>query len=145
MGLFSKFKELNQQSKETDISKMKFQHYTGLMGAIPQNFADKSLPICPMCKKSSLWSLHVSQKIVTRFPVIKQENTYHIKCEHCGMIMHTVMHQIGNDTPHEMTKPSPRDNVTMMTIDVVGNQAENFELAGKEMSIWEINQLAEKK
>jgi hypothetical protein len=32
-----------------------------------------------------------------------------------------------------------------MTIDVVGDKAENFDLAGKEMSIWELNQLAEGK
>lgn len=32
----------------------------------------------------------------------------------------------------------------MMTIDVVGDKAENFDLVGKEMSVWELNQLAEK-
>ncbi len=70
---------------------------------------------------------------------------YHVKCEHCGMVMHTVIHQVGDNMPHEVTSPSPRNNITMMTIDVVGDKAENFDLAGKEMSIWELNQLAEEK
>ncbi len=145
MGLFDKFKEITEQNKETDISKMKFERYTGFMGRIPQNFVDKSLPVCPICNQSSLWLLHIAQKQVKLFPVQKKDLTYYVKCEHCGMVMHTVIHQIGDNTPHEVTSPSPRNNITMMTIDVVGGNAENFDLAGKEMSIWELNQLAERK
>ncbi len=59
--------------------------------------------------------------------------------------MHTVFHQIGDKSAPFLANPSPRDNMTMMTIDVVGDKAENFGLAGKEMSIWELNQLAEGK
>ena len=145
MGLFDKFKEINEQNKETDISKMKFERFTGLVGCMPQNFVDKSIPVCPMCKLSSPWILHVAQKFVKLFPVQKQDHTYHVKCEHCGMVMHTVIHQIGDNMPHEVTSPSPRNNITMMTIDVVGDKAEYFDLAGKEMSILELYQLAEGK
>ena len=145
MGLFNKFKEINEQNNESDISKMKFERFTGLVGATPQHFVDNSLPVCPMCGKEKPWLLHVSTKIVKLFPVAKNDHTYHLKCEGCGMVMHTVAHEVGENMPHEVTHPSPRDNITMMTFDVLGDKAENFDLAGKEMSIWEINQMAQSK
>lgn len=144
MGIFSKFKEINEQNNETDISKMKFERFTGLVGCMPQKFADVSIPKCPMCKKEKPWLLHISTKIVKMFPVAKQDHIYHLKCEGCGMIMHTVAHEIGENFPHEIKNPSPRNNVTMMTFDVLGDKAEDFSLAGKEKSIWEINQMTDK-
>lgn len=138
---FDKIEEMNKQNEETDISKMKFWRSTGLVGCVPQKFADTSIPVCPMCKQSSMWTLHNAGKILKMFPITKQEDTLHIKCEHCGLVMHTVFHIVNGNEPDELTNPSPRNNITMMTIDVVGNKAENFDLAGKEMSIWELNQL----
>ena len=64
-------------------------------------------------------------------------------CTSCGMVMHTVYQQVGDSSAPFLANPPPRDNVTMMTFDVLGDKAENFDLAGKEMSIWEINQMAE--
>lgn len=145
MGLFDKLKEINEQNKETDVSKMKFERFTGLVGCLPQAFANKSLPVCPMCGKETPWLLHVATKIVKMFPIAKQDHTYHLKCEECGLVMHTTVHEVGENMPHEVRNPSPRNNITMMTFDVLGDRAENFELAGKEMSIWEINQMAENK
>ena len=145
MGLFDKFKNIMAQNNETDITKMEFERYNGLVGSVPQNFVDKSLPMCPMCQKQKPWLLHISSKITKMFPIAITEHTYHIKCEGCGLIMHTTVIDRDNKMPHEVNCPSPRDNITMLTFDVLGTEAKDFELAGKEKSIWEINQMSENK
>ncbi len=145
MGLFGGLKKAIENAGETDISKLDFKRYDGFAGSIVQRFADTSIPTCPICGKNPHWLLHQSQKIVSIFPIAKQDNYYFLRCDSCGMTMHTVFHQIGDKSAPFLSNPSPRDNMTMMTIDVVGDKAENFDMAGKEMSIWELNQLAEGK
>ncbi|MBO5745458.1 MAG: hypothetical protein J6S13_00020 [Clostridia bacterium] len=144
MGLFDKFKKIMDQNNETDITKMEFVRYDGFVGSVPQNFVDKSLPMCPMCHKQKPWLLHISSKMTKMFPVAITEHTYHIKCDGCGLIMHTTAIERDNNMPHEVKSPSPRDNITVLTFDVLGSEAKDFELAGKQKSIWEVNQMAEK-
>lgn len=145
MGIFSELKKTIDNASETDISKMDFKRYDGFTGSLFQAFADKSIPSCPICGQNPHWLLHQSQKVVGIFPITKQDNYYYLRCDSCGMTMHTIYHQIGDKSAPFLYNPSPRDNVTMMTIDVVGDKANNYDLAGKELSIWELNQLAQTK
>lgn len=145
MGLFSGFKKALSDAAETDVSKLDFKRYDGFAGSTVQRFADVSVPTCPICGNNPHWLLHQSQKVVSIFPISKADNYYFLRCDSCGMTMHTVFHQIGDHSAPFLANPSPRDNMTMMTIDVVGNSATDFSLAGKEMSIWELNQLADNK
>ena len=145
MGLFSNLKKAIDNASETEVSKLDFRRYDGFAGSIPQRFADVSIPRCPICGGNPHWLIHQSQKIVKMFPIAIQDEYYFLKCDACGMVMHTVYQQVGDRSAPFLSNPSPRDNITMMTFDVLGDKAENFELAGKELSIWEINQMAEKK
>ena len=141
MGLFSKLKEIKEQNKETDITKMKFEHFTGFVGSTPQNFVNKSFPVCPVCKQNASWGVHVAQKYLKVFPTSKEEHTYHVKCDHCGMVMHTAVYFINAQPAYEVANPTPMDNVSVMTIDSVGDRAECADLVGKQMTIWQLNQL----
>ena len=143
MGLFKRVKKAIEDAGETEVSKLEFKRYDGFAGSVVQRFADNSVPVCPICGNNPHWLLHQSQKVVKIFPVAIQDNYYFLKCDSCGMVMHTVYQQVGDRSAPFLANPSPRDNVTMMTFDVLGDKAENFDLAGKEMSIWEINQMAE--
>lgn len=145
MGFFSDIKKTLDSARETDISKMDFARCDGFAGALVQRFADQSIPVCPMCGGNPHWLLHVAQKTVKIFPLTVEDHYYHLKCDSCGLILHTVFQTTGDQKVPFLYNPSPRDNMTMMTFDVVGNRAEDFSMAGKEMSIWEINQLAESK
>ncbi len=145
MGIFGDLKKAIESESETDISKMSFKRCDGFVGAAIQRFADVSLPTCPICGNNPHWLLHTAHKTVGTFPIVKKDAYYFLRCDSCGLTMHTVYREIGDRTAPFLLNPSPRDNTTMMTIDVVGDKAENFDLAGKELSIWEINQLAEKK
>lgn len=145
MGFFKDLKQTLKDSKETDVSKMKFRRCDGFAGSAVQRFADVSVPVCPICGKNPHWLVNRNFKTVKTFPVLVQESKTYLKCDSCGMIMHETHREMNSETPSIFINPSPRDNITMMTFDVLGDQAENFDLAGKSMSIWEINQMAEKK
>lgn len=145
MGFFKNLKKAMNDQKETDVSKMNFQRYDGFAGSAVQKFADVSVPVCPICGKNPHWLVHINFKTLKTFPVLVRERNTHLKCDSCGMIMHNTVREENGEMPAIFIKPSPRDNITTMTFDVLGDQAENFDLAGKEMTIWEINQMAEKK
>jgi len=144
VGLFDNLKKSMGISGETEVSKLDFKRFDGFAGSAVQRFADISIPVCPICRNNPRWQLHVSQKTVKMFPLVTKDFYYFLKCSDCNMVMHTTYRQVGDNTPRFMFSPSPRDNMTMMKFDVLGDKTENFELAGKEMSIWEINQMAEK-
>lgn len=145
MGLFGNIKQALEQEQITDIDKMEFKRISGFASAAIQNFADKSLPFCPICKKDPLWEIHVANKTTSIFPIQEQRSIYHIKCQKCGAIMHVEYDRIGNSMPPFLLHPSPDDNQTMMIIDVVGSKAGNFDLAGKRYSILELNNLHDNK
>lgn len=144
MGLFSKMKEINAQNKETDIEKMKFERFTGFVGSLPQRFVDNAIPACPMCNQQKPWLLHVASKMEKMFPVAQQRHTYHLKCENCGMVMHTSFIETKDSMPREITSPSAADSTTIMTIDNIGNKSDKSEYVGKQLSVLEVNRLTNK-
>lgn len=145
MGLVDSVQKAFDDAAETDISKIDFKRYDGFAGSIVQKFADTSIPVCPMCGNNPHWLLHQSQKVVSIFPIPKQDNYYFLRCESCGLTMHTLFHQVGDSHAPFLYNASPNDNTTIMRFDAGGNRAINNGPTGRQMTIMEINQWAASK
>ena len=143
MGFFSEMSKLSKQGKVTDIAEMEFTRPKGFSGQGFLAFEEEGMPNCPMCQKFHPWLTHVAMLNKGTMILPKQDLIYHIKCDGCGFIMHTTHHKIGTNTdlPRFMSNPSKKDNVTVMTVDVVGDKATDLSMAGKEFTVAELNEM----
>ena len=120
---------------------MSFKRMEGFSGSIPQKFIDTRVPKCPMCGTTNPhWSLD---------QIFGMVNRYLFKCEQCECILSATMPDVTgvSRTPLStfgLLKMASGKKVSTiyMKIDHVGKmQTTNFH-QGKEISLEEINDMA---
>lgn len=131
---------------------MPFKRMDGFVGSVPQKFADQRIPKCPMCGTNNPhWS--IDERMGKMFSLNPEENAhkYLFKCEQCGCILRVpVTDVVGvgrsallswQGVAKKMHGKETR--AIYVTVEDVGNAQTTQMYKEKEMTLEEINALAQ--
>ncbi len=126
---------------------MAFQRYDGYAGSVPQQFVDRSIPICPFCGTSHPhWGVDISIEF-------KIDGTqYRYMCEQCHGVLETNANDVTGQSSNPFTATGLRkmfagkkSNTVYIRVVSAGNNGELKECVGKEYTLEDINQMAYQK
>lgn len=130
---------------------MEFKRMDGFTGSVPQKFADTQIPKCPMCKTNNPhWALRQQRGKMMSLNPEENANKYLLKCEQCGCILKVpVTDVVGVGRSALLSwqgvakKMHGKDTKTIyVTIEDIGDIEKDASHLGKEMSLEDINKLA---
>ena len=131
--------------------KMAFKRMEGFVGSIPQKFADNRIPKCPMCGTDNPhWS--IDERMGKMFTLNPEDNAhkYLFKCEQCGCILRVPVTDVMGTGRSVLSwqglakKVHGKETKSIyVAIENVGNAQSNQEYKEKEMTLEEINALAQ--
>jgi hypothetical protein len=120
---------------------MAFKRFDGFAGSIPQRFADKSIPVCPICGTSSpRWLINMQMKFLA--------NRYLFKCSNCKAILSatvidvTRLDKLPIPTFKVVKAMSNKNNKIMVKIDSVGDIKTKSNYKDKVFSLDKLNEIA---
>ena len=131
---------------------MAFKRMEGFAGSVPQKFADQKIPKCPMCGTSNPhWSLDEERGKMMSFDPEENAHKYLFKCEQCECILKVpVTDVVGIGRSALLSwqglakKAHGKDTRAIyVTIKEVGKMQTTELYKGKEMTLDEVNALAE--
>ncbi|MCD7947549.1 MAG: hypothetical protein LUG13_04525 [Oscillospiraceae bacterium] len=130
---------------------MAFKRMEGFTGSIPQKFADERIPKCPVCKTDHPhWALDQEKGKTFSFDPEQNAHKYLLKCEQCGCIIRTPVTDVvgvGRSSLlswQGVAKKMRGKDVTAIYVAIVdtGNSSDMEAYKGKEMTLDELNELA---
>ena len=124
---------------------MAFRRMEGFIGSVPQKFIDTRVPKCPMCGTNNPhWS--ISQKMG-----FLKLNRYPFKCEQCSCILSATVADVTGFARTPLTSvglakalSGKKAGTIYMKIEDAGKAQTTKIHEGKELSLEEINAMAEK-
>lgn len=125
---------------------MAFKRMEGFAGSVPQRFIDNNVPKCPMCGSAKPhWAIDMKMQMKL------EGNLYLFQCEECGCVITATVPDVTgfNNTMLTTTglikKLSGKKNgIIYMKIRDVGSAQATKMYEGKEMTLQEVNELADK-
>lgn len=123
---------------------MGFKRMEGFAGSIPQKFIDNNVLKCPMCGTNNPhWSIDMKMQMKL------EGNLYLFKCEQCNSILSAPVPDVTGFNNTMLTTTGlikrlsgKKNGVIYMKIQDVGNAQTTKIYEGKEMTLQEINDLA---
>jgi hypothetical protein len=111
---------------------MKFKRSTGLLDSGPRKWIDldKRLPVCPLCKKPSLWETATS----IEFP---NPNRIHFRCPNCMAVFSTSVYVV-----QKWLGLASAVTPQTMRIETVGNNTNLEQLVGQEQPLTTLQEWA---
>jgi len=131
---------------------MSFKRMDGFVGSIPQKFADNKLPKCPMCgSEKPHWTVDERMGKMMSLDPEQNAHKYLYKCENCNCILRIpVTDVVGVGRSALLSWQGLAKKVhgkqtssIYVTIEEVGNFQTTQIYKDKEMTLEEINQLAD--
>ncbi len=130
---------------------MAFRRAEGYSGSVPQKFADERIPKCPMCGTTNPhWSLDMRRGKMMSLDPEENANKYLLKCEQCGCILRvpvTDVVGVGRSVLswQGLAKKAhgKQTGAIYVTVEEVGNMQTTELYKEKEMTLEELNALAE--
>mgnify|MGYP004652772841 FL=1 len=131
---------------------MAFKRMEGFAGSVPQKFADQKIPQCPMCGTNNPhWSIDERMGKMFSFDPEKNAHKYLFKCEQCGCILRvpvTDVVGVGRSALLSWQGVAKKmhgkeTGAIYVTIEDVGNAQTTQLYKEKEMTLEEINALAQ--
>lgn len=132
---------------------MSFKRMEGFVGSIPQKFADNKIPKCPMCGTTDPhWSLDERRGKLMSLDPEENANKYLFKCEKCGCVLRApVTDVVGVGRSSLLSWQGVAKKVhgkqvgaIYITVEEVGNMQTTDLYKEKEMTLEELNALAER-
>lgn len=122
---------------------MAFKRMEGFVGSIPQKFIDNRIPKCPMCgTKEPHWAIDQKMGFISL-------NRYLFKCEQCNCILSATVPDVTGLARTPLTTiglakalGGKKMATLYIRIDDVGSMQTTKIHEAKEMSLEEINQIA---
>lgn len=131
---------------------MAFKRMEGFAGSVPQKFADQRIPKCPMCGTNNPhWSIDERMGKMFSFDPEENAHKYLFKCEQCGCILRVpVTDVVGVGRSALLSwqgvakKMHGKETGSIyVTIEDVGNAQTTQLYKEKEMTLEEVNALAQ--
>lgn len=131
---------------------MPFKRSDGFVGSVPQKFADNKIPKCPMCGTSEPhWTIDERMGKIMSLDPEENANKYLFKCDKCGCVLRVpVTDVVGIGRSALLSWQGLAKKVhgketgaIYVTIEEVGNMQVTEIYKEKEMTLEEINLLAE--
>ncbi len=131
---------------------MGFKRMDGFAGSIPQKFADNRIPKCPMCGSNEpYWTIDQRMGKFLSLDPEENANKYLYKCDKCGCILCvpvTDVVGIGRSALLSWQGVAKKlhgkeTKAIYITIEDVGNMQTTQLYKGKEMTLEELNAMAE--
>lgn len=131
---------------------MAFKRMEGFVGSVPQKFADQKIPKCPMCGTDNPhWSIDERMGKMLSLNPEENANKYLFKCEQCGCILRvpvTDVVGVGRSSLLSWQGVAKKmhgkeTRAIYVTIEDVGNAQTTQLYKEKEMTLEEINALAQ--
>lgn len=131
---------------------MAFQRMEGFRGSIPQKFADGRIPRCPMCGTDNPhWAIDERMGKMMSFDPEENAHKYLFKCEQCGCILRVPVTDVVGVGRSALLSwqgvakkaRGKKTNAIYVTVEEVGTMQTTELYKEKEMTLEEINALAE--
>lgn len=131
---------------------MAFKRMEGFAGSIPQKFADQRIPKCPMCGTNNPhWSIDERMGKMLSFDPEENAHKYLFKCEQCGCVLRVpVTDVVGMGRSVLLSwqgvakkMHGKETGAIYVTIEEVGNAQTTQLYREKEMTLEEVNALAQ--
>lgn len=131
---------------------MAFKRMEGFAGSVPQKFADQKIPKCPMCGTNNPhWSIDERMGKMFSFDPEENAHKYLFKCEQCGCILRvpvTDVVGVGRSALLSWQGVAKKmhgkeTGAIYVTIEDVGNAQTTQLYKEKEMTLEEVNALAQ--
>lgn len=131
---------------------MAFKRMEGFTGSVPQKFADQKIPKCPMCGTNNPhWSIDERMGKMFSFDPEENAHKYLFKCEQCGCILRvpvTDVVGVGRSALLSWQGVAKKmhgkeTGAIYVTIEDVGNAQTTQLYKEKEMTLEEVNALAQ--
>ena len=131
---------------------MAFKRMEGFAGSVPQKFADQRIPKCPMCGTNNPhWSIDERMGKMFSFDPEENAHKYLFKCEQCGCILRvpvTDVVGVGRSALLSWQGVAKKmhgkeTGAIYVTIEDVGNAQTTQLYKEKEMTLEEVNALAQ--
>lgn len=131
---------------------MAFKRMEGFAGSVPQKFADQRIPKCPMCGTNNPhWSIDERMGKMFSFDPEENAHKYLFKCEQCGCVLRvpvTDVVGVGRSALLSWQGVAKKmhgkeTGAIYVTIEDVGNAQTTQLYKEKEMTLEEVNALAQ--
>lgn len=122
---------------------MAFKRMEGFAGSVPQKFIDNNIQKCPICGATNPhWSIDMKMGLINR---------YLFQCEECKCILSASVPDVTGISRTPLTTlgiakalGGKKMNVIYMKIDDVGTMKDKKNNEGKEITLEELNDMANK-
>lgn len=128
-----------------------FRRMEGLVGSVPQRFADTHIPLCPMCKSSTpRWTVNERLGKLMSFDPEENAHKYLFRCEECGCVLRVPVTDVNGMGRSALLsyqgiakKIHGKDTRAIyVTIEEVGAMQTTDMYKEKELTLDELNELA---
>lgn len=131
---------------------MVFKRYDGFSGSIPQKFVDNRIPKCPMCGTTEpKWTVSERMGKLLSFDPEKNAHKYLFKCDKCDCILRVPVTDVVGVGRSALLSwqglakkmHGKETSAIYVTVEEVGNMQVTQIYKEKELTLEQINELAE--
>ncbi len=118
------------------MKELKFVRTKGLVGSMPRNWIDRTLPRCPFCKTAEpLWESAMEHKM--------KLNLYHFRCAKCGGIVSIPVAAVANTAPLTLAGALLHAKAERsFTVESIGSSGSQL-AAGTKLAVEEMRRIAQ--